>query len=607
VFAMASLAMGSVDLGSGSAASAQWEDLMKAWKDVQAPATKEEAAQEEALEKEALKDAVMEEKVLGIGAKTPKTDILEKAITGMILEKGFSGSEAAFMATPFGDSVGKIIALIGKEMIPQVKEAHKVNQKELDRLAAALKKCGKARKGNIAIADKSKAKYFKFSPLHLTCRQGEAGKKTEMMECFDELADKKKVMNLKCKEYDMVDKKYGNQNSNGQIVKRQGGESTERYVKRLSATICGAKPKLPKRVPSKCGAPDCGFECIFMCAKNACEKATGIWKKLTQRCAKIKREYEGKQAQCNNIQDQMDGAACKRAIDMKDACEQYAECYHEKFDAYKIAEKNVKVEGKDRKAEWRGLKRMQCLMAGFKDGKMTNAEVIQCKEQTHTVTHLYIKYPLLDPLVLCRVPRAYPNTAPYKKAEFAPLPALAKGKEGANECSGLLEIPTRPMAGSPKSCKCERVTLNGPYSAGPIVRCTNCLDARRTADKNSCPENTKLFSPRSREDWKTIINSVKPLRAPHWIIDVTRPQNGCGGCTGSSMNSGNKNQKTWRTNDGTPWWLRSTKYSEPNGDYHANCYLDLWRTPKSENSITWNDGSAATIRSLIIASLQLCL
>ena len=33
------------------------------------------------------------------------------------------------MATPFGDSVGKIIALIDKEMIPQVKEAHKVNQK----------------------------------------------------------------------------------------------------------------------------------------------------------------------------------------------------------------------------------------------------------------------------------------------------------------------------------------------------------------------------------------------------------------------------------------------------------------------------------------------
>jgi hypothetical protein len=80
------------------------------------------------------------------------------------------------------------------------------------------------------------------------------------------------------------------------------------------------------------------------------------------------------------------------------------------------------------------------------------------------------------------------------------------------------------------------------------------------------------------------------LRAPHWIIDVTRPQNGCGGCTRHVMNSGNAAQSTWRTSDKSAWWLRNTRYNEPNGDYTANCYLDLWRTPANENSITWNDG-----------------
>jgi len=56
------------------------------------------------------------------------------------------------------------------------------------------------------------------------------------------------------------------------------------------------------------------------------------------------------------------------------------------------------------------------------------------------------------------------------------------------------------------------------------------------------------------------------------------------------MNFDNPAQKTWRTSDGTPWWLRSTTYNEPNGDYNANCYLDLWHNPPNENSITWNDG-----------------
>merc|ERR1719247_3832495 len=68
------------------------------------------------------------------------------------------------------------------------------------------------------------------------------------------------------------------------------------------------------------------------------------------------------------------------------------------------------------------------------------------------------------------------------------------------------------------------------------------------------------------------------------------------------MNSEEANQATWMTSDKSAWWLRSTKYSQPNGpverpfgddgpngDYEANCYLDLWRRPSNENSIQFND------------------
>merc|ERR1719271_2262050 len=59
------------------------------------------------------------------------------------------------------------------------------------------------------------------------------------------------------------------------------------------------------------------------------------------------------------------------------------------------------------------------------------------------------------------------------------------------------------------------------------------------------------------------------------------------------MNSKVPQQATWKTADGSPWWLRSTTYSEPNGDYTANCYLDLWRTPTSPDTVQWNDGSCS--------------
>merc|ERR1719253_1870951 len=55
------------------------------------------------------------------------------------------------------------------------------------------------------------------------------------------------------------------------------------------------------------------------------------------------------------------------------------------------------------------------------------------------------------------------------------------------------------------------------------------------------------------------------------------------------MRTGVAEQASWRTSDKAPWWLRSTRYNEPNGDYHANCYLDLWHAPANENSVTFND------------------
>jgi len=154
----------------------------------------------------------------------------------------------------------------------------------------------------------------------------------------------------------------------------------------------------------------------------------------------------------------------------------------------------------------------------------------------------------------------------------------------------LATVSLKPKPGSPGGCVCEKVALTGKYSPGVLIKCKGCLDVSKATQKNSCPLGSKIFAPRTRDDWKTFIESATPLRSPHWIIDVTRPANGCGGCTRHSMNSANLAQKTWRTADGSAWWLRSTTYNEPNGDYNANCYLDLWHNPANENSVTWNDG-----------------
>merc|ERR1719183_3402091 len=57
------------------------------------------------------------------------------------------------------------------------------------------------------------------------------------------------------------------------------------------------------------------------------------------------------------------------------------------------------------------------------------------------------------------------------------------------------------------------------------------------------------------------------------------------------MKSTEAAQATWHTDDESPWWLRDTTYTQPNGDYQANCYMDLWHAPPNENSVSFDDGN----------------
>merc|ERR1719261_1112860 len=140
---------------------------------------------------------------------------------------------------------------------------------------------------NISVqkADTKKAMYLKMSPLHKTCRAGEAGKHSEKTECLGELRDKKNLMKLKCKEFAFVFKKYGDQNANRQIVKKGGSEHTESYLKRITSTVCGKYPP-----GGKGGGGKDGFLDLYMIAKVACEKATKTYKLQYKKCTRIVKE-----------------------------------------------------------------------------------------------------------------------------------------------------------------------------------------------------------------------------------------------------------------------------------------------------------------------------
>jgi len=149
-----------------------------------------------------------------------------------------------------------------------------------------------------------------------------------------------------------------------------------------------------------------------------------------------------------------------------------------------------------------------------------------------------------------------------------------------------------PKEGSPDGCKCKKVEVTGTYLPNNVlIKCENCLDVYSSNQENSCPYGTKIFSPETREDWKTFLASSTAVRNPHWIIDITRPQDGCGGCEEFAMNSNKAEVATWRTKDLSPWFLRDTVHIPASYDYKANCYFNVFAFD-TEDSVIFDAGTA---------------
>merc|ERR1712151_231111 len=160
-------------------------------------------------------------------------------------------------------------------------------------------------------------------------------------------------------------------------------------------------------------------------------------------------------------------------------------------------------------------------------------------------------------------------------------------------CQPKAKIPTKCRNGSPSNCKVTNLAVKG-YSPGGLVRIHNGRRVRKSTEVDSCPDGWKVWSPRNKNDWTLVYNRMgKNInnypKKPHFIVDVTRPANGCGGCTKYAMKSTTAQQGSWRTKDGSAWWLRDARYNEPNGDYHANCYLHIYDV--NPNNVRFNDGN----------------
>merc|ERR1719502_348938 len=439
-------------------------------------------------------------------------------------EEGWLGGEGS----PVMTSVTTIKKIVADQMLPTITKAHNKDQELIKKIVtdATTGACKNIKDGSDGLAAKQKTIMDARSKSHKQCRTEEASLATQKSTCEASVKAAKALKELQCKALQTFRDTKISQAAFSNTVKRVQAESDDSYVDRTTDFFCGGKGKS-------------SIKAQFTEAKKKCNDAKAALAKEEKVCAATTKSYKDKKSNCDSTQKQMDNAACTRASLIKDACEGYAGCYAGQAKAWEEAKKTILVAEANRKNEFEAANRILCYIGTFADGKVQTAEITACKKKVqcykkgckdYDASGLVIQYTPLPAMQSCTVPDKWPVTAAYRAAELAPLPALAKDgaikNAEAHKCAGIMEISTLAKNGSPKGCKCSRVTMNGVYTPGPVVKCTGCLDVAKATQKNSCPYGTKIFSPQSQADWKTFVASAPPLKDPHFIVDVSSPEEG---------------------------------------------------------------------------------
>lgn len=330
---------------------------------------------------------------------------------------------------------------------------------------------------------------------------------------------------------------------------------------------------------------------------------------LQESCANAQESLAAQQTECASAQRQFEEDYCA----YRESCAHLQICRVVAEENYEEVVAEVESSMVSLRSEFQVMKHVECLL-GMTDDALAQNTIIgddvlgSCSEPAST-DELAIDFPHFAPLDTCEatILTRSPCGENFLQAEYSSLAQHEAIEAACVQCAALplagapvswlrhlgvdVDLDNlQPAEGSPAGCACTLVDLQGEYSAGPVVRCDNCLDTYRSTDPNSCPSGFKIFSPRIAQDWETIHASLdtNEFRSPNFIVDVTRPENGCGGC-GAPMNSDETTQSSWVTSDGSPWFLRSTGFGEPNGDYTANCFLMLHQHQAGE--MAFNDGS----------------
>jgi len=282
--------------------------------------------------------------------------------------------KAAGRITPGMESFVKMVnGIIKEEMMPKIEAGHKSAVGMLASIHSGFEGCGTHRSvAKAAIATLSTTKTSARNS-HTTCRVKESAAYVDRAQCFAVVKEKMRLRDIACKAYK-------------QMLKNPDDDADNCHTS-ASAEPYGAWLKRNRNWFEQKNAQ-------IKKTKGNCEQAKLNFEQVQGPCNKKKVHWLKQKAKCNTKQHRLEMSSCTLSKKTMEMCGSYTDCYGKQHALYSSQVPLIKTQEKDRKTEWRALKRIECLLTEvFGSDVADEKEIQECTAKKYDASHLNLKYP----------------------------------------------------------------------------------------------------------------------------------------------------------------------------------------------------------------------
>jgi len=320
----------------------------------------------------------LESRVASFLSDTPElTEASLAHLEGMLNEShGKSGATEGSSSGMFEE----LSRMINQTMTPAILTAHDASQEQLNAFATAFTLClapqEQTGSDGVVVYPQIEEKLEE----HRQCRAKQVAAKTAEEDCLKDLEREKTVAKGVCDAVPGSDGSPPPLDNVGHVGCKHHGDY-EGWLNSFSSQV--------KQLHDQ-----------FQDAKDGCGNATKLVTDMAPKCMAAMGLYDGNKSACDAIQLAADEMGCSSEVAAAHTCSLYDACYEAAKNNYLGQNESIAEAQVNRTAQWRTLKRMQCLLNEEAAGA-THDGVDACREATIDTSHLDLDYPPLPPKTVC--------------------------------------------------------------------------------------------------------------------------------------------------------------------------------------------------------------